>query len=244
MSPSRHRDVWRPSHAQAPVSAHRSLRVIGAVTALVLLAGLGVGVWLTFGPSHGPDGPYAGSHQASPTCPASGPVIRQCCPADRDQGQRTADCPYQKNFDAAPYAVSHGVPQFYCNDFASQADAQAVLRANPADPNRLARDGDGIACRGSPPPTDYAPVQQAIKACTAASERTARCPASKLFQPGYFAGGGIAPAYRCQDFASQADAQAVLRAAPTDPNKLDPHKTGLACPDLPAPKDMTPVPGG
>ena len=33
-----------------------------------------------------------------------------------------------------------------CNDFASQADAQAVLDADPSDPNVLDVDGDGLAC--------------------------------------------------------------------------------------------------
>jgi hypothetical protein len=33
-----------------------------------------------------------------------------------------------------------------CGDFASQADAQAVLDADPSDPHGLDADGDGIAC--------------------------------------------------------------------------------------------------
>ena len=33
-----------------------------------------------------------------------------------------------------------------CADFASQADAQAVLDANPTDPNGLDEDDDGQAC--------------------------------------------------------------------------------------------------
>lgn len=37
-----------------------------------------------------------------------------------------------------------------CDDFATQADAQAVLDADPSDPNRLDEDGDGIACEGLP----------------------------------------------------------------------------------------------
>lgn len=37
-----------------------------------------------------------------------------------------------------------------CSDFATQAEAQAVLDANPADPNNLDQDNDGIACESLP----------------------------------------------------------------------------------------------
>ena len=36
-----------------------------------------------------------------------------------------------------------------CSDFATQAQAQAVYDADPADPNRLDVDGDGIPCEGA-----------------------------------------------------------------------------------------------
>jgi hypothetical protein len=48
--------------------------------------------------------------------------------------------------------------RFNCADFASQARAQAVLRADPTDPNHLDADRDGIACESNPPPKDLAPV--------------------------------------------------------------------------------------
>ena len=57
-------------------------------------------------------------------------------------------------------------------------------------------------------------------------------PASPGFYPSAYLGQGNA--YNCADFASQADAQAVLRADPTDPNKLDtdrPRPDGIACSD-------------
>jgi len=37
-----------------------------------------------------------------------------------------------------------------CSDFQFQEDAQAVLTANPADPNRLDADHDGVACEALP----------------------------------------------------------------------------------------------
>jgi hypothetical protein len=56
-----------------------------------------------------------------------------------------------------------------CSDFASQADAQAHLRADPSDPDGLdakpgpadgndQAGGDGIACEGNPGPFDREPV--------------------------------------------------------------------------------------
>ena len=41
-----------------------------------------------------------------------------------------------------------------CSDYASQADAQAALRADPSDPNGLDADNDGIACESNPAPYD------------------------------------------------------------------------------------------
>ncbi|MAG36009.1 MAG: hypothetical protein CL878_07185 [Dehalococcoidia bacterium] len=49
-------------------------------------------------------------------------------------------------------------------------------------------------------------------------------------------------AYNCGDFASQAQAQLVLRADPSDPNHVDGDRDGLACESRPAPKDLTRVP--
>ncbi len=52
---------------------------------------------------------------------------------------------------------------------------------------------------------------------------------------------GQGDAYNCGDFATQAQAQAVLRADLSDPNRLDGNRDGVACTDRPAPKDLTPV---
>ena len=47
----------------------------------------------------------------------------------------------------------------------------------------------------------------------------------------------------CGDFVSQAEAQAVLRADATDPNKLDADRDGIACESIRSPKDLEPVAG-
>jgi micrococcal nuclease len=49
--------------------------------------------------------------------------------------------------------------------------------------------------------------------------------------------------YNCSDFHTQAEAQAVLRADPSDPNLLDSDDDGIACETLPPPRDTVRVPG-
>ncbi|MSQ23481.1 MAG: DUF1524 domain-containing protein [Chloroflexi bacterium] len=48
--------------------------------------------------------------------------------------------------------------------------------------------------------------------------------------------------YNCKDFASQAAAQAYLRADPSDPSKIDTDRDGIACESNRAPKDLSRVP--
>ncbi len=69
---------------------------------------------------------------------------------------------------------------------------------------------------------------------------TSPTPAPPAFDPSRYIGQG--DRYNCADFASQARAQAVLRADPRDPNKLDTDKDGIACEANPAPRDLNPVP--
>lgn len=76
-----------------------------------------------------------------------------------------------------------------------------------------------------------------------AQEEPAPPPASPGFYPSQYLGQG--DAFNCADFGSQADAQAVPRADPTDPNQLDtdrPHPDGIACESNRGPKDVVPVP--
>ncbi|MCC6224719.1 MAG: excalibur calcium-binding domain-containing protein [Thermoleophilia bacterium] len=65
-------------------------------------------------------------------------------------------------------------------------------------------------------------------------------PASPGFYPADYVGQG--DAYNCASFTSQADAQAVLRADPSDPNRLDADADGIACENNRIPRDMVPVP--
>lgn len=66
--------------------------------------------------------------------------------------------PPEHTFDVAPYVHQGHVVD--CDALKSQADAQAVLRADALDPNALDRDGDGIACPDLPGPKDRKPVHR------------------------------------------------------------------------------------
>lgn len=59
-----------------------------------------------------------------------------------------------------------------CLDFASREEAQAVLEADPSDPNALDADGDGLACEEtfSAPPTEAASPLPEAEAPVADSE--------------------------------------------------------------------------
>ena len=87
---------------------------------------------------------------------------------------------------------------------------------------------------GSPMPT---PGRSPIAARATATRATSR-PAG--FSPDRYLGQGNA--YSCVDFGSQAEAQAVLRADPSDPNLLDLRRDGLACETNPPPRDTRRVP--
>lgn len=89
----------------------------------------------------------------------------------------------------------------------------------------------------SPPVSPPAPVT--VQPAPPAAPAPAAPPPSG-FDPGAYV--KLGDAFNCSDFKSQADAQAVLRAAPSDPNQLDTDRDGIACENNPAPKDLRKVP--
>jgi excalibur calcium-binding domain-containing protein len=103
-------------------------------------------------------------------------------------------------FVVAPAPMALAAQDKDCADFATQAEAQAVLDADRSDPHQLDGDNDGVACEsvfGEPgqPPTDPAPFEDKD----------------------------------CRDFATQEEAQAVLDADASDPHQLDGDHDGIAC---------------
>lgn len=81
-----------------------------------------------------------------PPPPTSTPTPRPAAPVAPVSG-----------FDATRY-IGQG-DRYNCTDFISQAQAQAVLRADPRDPNRLDGGGvPGVACESNNGPFDRVPV--------------------------------------------------------------------------------------
>lgn len=106
-----------------------------------------------------------------------------------------------------------------CDDFGSQAEAQAELRSDPSDPNGLDAENDGVACETTPyddPARDETPVT-----------------------PAQSPGGDL----DCEDFGSQEEAQAEFDADPSDPNGLNADGDGQACEEFPYP-GTEPLPEG
>jgi hypothetical protein len=90
-----------------------------------------------------------------------------------------------------------------------------------------------------PPPMQSVPAPPISPLPPAPAPSTAPVPSG--FDPTRYIGQG--DRYNCSDFASQAQAQAVLRADPRDPNRLDQGGVpGVACEDNPAPYDRIAVP--
>ena len=79
--------------------------------------------------------------------------------------------------------------------------------------------------------------QQPVEAATAAVAREQN--RALAFDPERYL--GLGDVFDCEDFANQAEAQAVLAADPNDPNRLDAEVDGVACKTLPAPEDTMPV---
>lgn len=75
-----------------------------------------------------------------------------------------------------------------CSDFPNQAAAQANLRANPSDPNRLDADRDGVACESSRCPCDRVPVNRSgLPAVAPAPVQPAPAPIAQPAAPRFVA---------------------------------------------------------
>lgn len=82
----------------------------------------------------------------------------QCPPEPAVQQPATSGPPAESSASFDPMAYIGQGDAYNCADFASQAQAQAVLRADPSDPNGLDADRDGIACENNGAPNDWNPV--------------------------------------------------------------------------------------
>lgn len=116
--------------------------------------------------------------------------------------------PPQEQAQPAPQIDPSG-GDLNCSDFATQEDAQAVLDADPTDPNYLDGEGDGIPCESLPAASSSTPPSEPAPAPTSGD-------------------------LDCADFATQEEAQAALDADPGDPNYLDGEGDGVPCESLPS----------
>jgi micrococcal nuclease len=69
-------------------------------------------------------------------------------PAPQSPGSQTQEPAPAPTPDPAPSAPSSG--DLDCSDFSTQPEAQAVLDADPSDPNGLDGEGDGVPCESLP----------------------------------------------------------------------------------------------
>jgi hypothetical protein len=145
---------------------------------------------------------------------------------------------------------------YNCGDFATQGEAQAVLDADPSDPNGLDGDSNGIACEslpggGAPEPVAPAPVepepaapaepaapevpsapdQAAPEASSNPGDTTSvTAPASNTNSAALSPSTGTSA---CSNYDAWEWAQSVFESDPTTYDALDPDNDGIACPELP-----------
>ena len=106
-----------------------------------------------------------------------------------------------------------------CEDFASQAEAQAALEAVPGNPDSLDADGDGLACEGVP----YSPTEPDVAASPTQTEEGQDLDCVGLLE------AQADPEQETSPEGAQEQAQALLADDPTDPNGLDGDGDGVAC---------------
>jgi hypothetical protein len=137
-----------------------------------------------------------------------------------------------------------------CEDFDTQEDAQTVLDTDPADPNNLDPNGDGIACALLPSAADLqtadggeAAAGETADAGDTASEQTAdegnqtreerrQARQQDRSQNQDQENAEETPAVTCDDYTTAEDAQSAFDADPEGLAALDPDGNGIACEEL------------
>lgn len=159
---------------------------------------------------------------------------------------------YQAEFRAAQEgAQANGLGLWSPDTCAGQASLSDL--ADDAAPPAFAMEPASVSAPSptapAPPtapsqPTEAPTAVPSAPAPTAVPQPAAPPAPSSLTSPGFdpTAYVGKGDAHNCGDFASQADAQAVLRADPRDPNRLDADRDGIACESNRTPRDPSRVP--
>jgi hypothetical protein len=127
-----------------------------------------------------------------------------------------------------------------CEDFDTQEEAQAVLEEDPADPNNLDPNQDGVACALLPSGEDRAAAsaddasvanESDTSAQTPEERRAARRAARQSNEDGQ-ATEEETSEVTCADFETQEDAQATFDEDPDVLTSLDADDNGIACEEL------------
>ncbi len=133
--------------------------------------------------------------------------------------------------DGFAHEYTYDQPYAYQDRFRAAQDAAIAGQLGLWSPATCAGDTEQAVAPVSETVTPVAPDSAAPSAPTVAPP---------IFDPTRYLGQG--DRYNCPAFRTQADAQAVLRADPADPNRLDGDRDGIACESNPSPRDPMPVP--
>jgi hypothetical protein len=137
-----------------------------------------------------------------------------------------------------------------CEHFETQEEAQAALDEDPADPNNLDPNRDGIACALLPSEEDQAAAsaedaaagQDANTSNQTPEERRAARRAARQANADGQATEEATPTVTCADFETAEDAQAAFDEDPEGLANLDADGNGIACEELQEPEpEATPA---
>jgi hypothetical protein len=123
-----------------------------------------------------------------------------------------------------------------CEDFLTQEEAQAALEADPADPNNLDPNGDGIACALLPSAADAVPAPEQEQE-QPAEEETDQGNQERRNERRNRRNQDEPSALTCDDFATQEEAQAAFDEDPEGLIALDEDGNLIACEELPPAED-------
>lgn len=130
-----------------------------------------------------------------------------------------------------------------CEDFQTQEEAQAVLLADPADPNNLDPNGDGIACALLPLAADLqadtssSPDAQTDESTTGGGKKK-----NKNNQPAEATQETTTTTVSCADYATPKQAQKAFDKDPQGLAALDPDGNGVVCEETTTTTEAAPTP--
>ena len=130
-----------------------------------------------------------------------------------------------------------------CEDFQTQEEAQAVLLADPSDPNNLDPNGDGVACALLPLAADLqADTSSSPDAQTDESTNAGGKKKNKNNQPEEATQETTTTTVSCADYATPKQAQKAFDKDPQGLAALDPDGNGVVCEETTTTTEVAPTP--